>query len=173
MIDFEEYDKAILGNASKLQSMVTAPLMSWDLHLLNSVNRNKFNESDLKKINVLAVENNWNLDTKVRRLLSDPDVVVVTNANLDIVFASENIFAMNGYYPEEIIGKKPNMFQGQGTETAIKKKIGAAISKRRPFSAKITNYYKDGTTYICEIKGFPVFNIEGDLVNFIAFERAA
>ncbi len=173
MIDFEAYDKAISVHTSKLQPMVNAPLMSWDLHLLNSVNRNKFNESDFKKINLIAAENKWNLNAKVSKLLSDPDVVVVTNANLDIVFASENIFAMNGYYPEEIIGKKPNMFQGHGTETAMRKKIGAAISKRKPFSAKITNYYKDGTTYICEIKGFPVFNLEGDLVNFIAFETAA
>jgi PAS domain S-box-containing protein len=35
------------------------------------------------------------------------EVVIVTDAKLEIVFASHNMTKMNGYIEEEVIGKSP------------------------------------------------------------------
>jgi hypothetical protein len=56
------------------------------------------------------------------------EVVIVTDAKLEIVFASHNMTKMNGYV-ERVIGK-PKMFQGQSSNvlTSSKiRKIAAAI----------------------------------------------
>jgi hypothetical protein len=39
------------------------------------------------------------------------EVVIVTDAKLEIVFAS-HMTKMNGYVEEEVIGRSPKMFQG-------------------------------------------------------------
>ena len=65
------------------------------------------------------------------------------------------------------------MFQGQATDDAISREIGIAVQNQLPFEKTILNYCKDGSLYKCHIKGFPVFNKQGELTNFIAFEKIA
>ena len=45
--------------------------------------------------------------------------------------------------------------------------------KREKIDKVILNYCKDGALYKCHIKGFPVFDTNGKLTNFIAFEKIA
>ena len=104
-------------------------------------------------------------------ILGKNHIVVVTDADLNIVHASNSIFDMNGYRPSEIIGKKPKMFQGEKTCKKTSSEIREAINKQESFEATVLNYRKDGTTYNCWIKGIPIRNTKGDVVNFIAFER--
>jgi PAS domain S-box-containing protein len=100
------------------------------------------------------------------------EVVIVTDAKLEIVFASHNMTKMNGYVEEEVIGRSPKMFQGHSSNVLTSSKIRKAI-QQQPFEQTVVNYNKNGEIYICLIKGFPVFNIKGKLSHFIAFEKAA
>ena len=101
------------------------------------------------------------------------DVLIVTNTHFEIVFASKNIFDMNGYFPNEVIGKSPKMFQGPLTSRVSLDSIKVAVQKQLPFTQIITNYKKDGSLYECEINAVPKFDAKGNLVNYIAFERLA
>nr|MBP6414812.1 PAS domain-containing protein [Bacteroidia bacterium] len=74
---------------------------------------------------------------------------------------------------EEVLGRSPKMFQGQATCLKTAKEIGEAVRNHQPFEKRVINYSKDGSVYNCHIKGFPIFNHEGTLTNFIAFEKAA
>ena len=78
---------------------------------------------------------------------------------------------MNGYHPSEIIGRTPKIFQGKGTSKSALTEIREAISAKRPFEATVVKYRKDGSPYKCWIKGTPVKNAIGEVVNFVAFER--
>ncbi|MBC7495080.1 MAG: PAS domain-containing protein, partial [Flavobacterium sp.] len=98
-------------------------------------------------------------------------VIVLTDVNLKIVFASKNMVAMNGYLPSEVIGQHPKMFQGEATNSNVSKIIGNAVKNQLPFKEVVINYCKDGSLYKCEIKGFPIFDSSGKLRNFIAFEK--
>lgn len=65
------------------------------------------------------------------------------------------------------------MFQGESTCPKTSLIIRNAIKKRQPFDEIVTNYCKDGSTYKCHIKGFPVFDRKDNLKHFVAFEKVA
>ncbi len=147
------------------------PISSMDLYAqhFQKVCRNF---QDVKNLHQLSIVQKWESDVPFKNGILDKEyVVVVTDTALNIVYATQNIFTMNGYQPDEIIGKKPKMFQGEKTCHETSREIGIAIQNRAPFEKTITNYRKDGTIYNCWIKGAPIFNTKGDVVNFIAYEK--
>jgi PAS domain-containing protein len=79
------------------------------------------------------------------------EVVIVTDAKLEIVFASHNMTKMNGYVEEED-RKKPKMFQGHSSNVLTSSKIRKAIQLQQPFEQTVVNYNKNGEIYICLIK---------------------
>jgi len=53
-----------------------------------------------------------------------------------------------------------------------RKKIRRSIDDKQQFQSIITNYRKDGSIYKCSIEGYPIFNGQGNLVNYVALEKA-
>ena len=168
-MELATYELALQKYSSKLKTSFT-PLNSWDFHTNNFFTFKKsFSDSIL--LNQLSFKNNWKQNWDLQSKLQNETVIVVTDVNLKIVFASKNMIKMNGYNPKEVIGQHPKMFQGEKTNNETSKEIGLAIKNHLSFKKVITNYCKDGSLYKCEIQGFPVFNKLGVLINFIAFER--
>lgn len=156
-----------------LQDNVSAPLLAWDI-VMEGYWKKMALADDKLALQKLARENTWQQEWNLEAiLLQQGKVIVVTNPLLQIVFASSNITAMNGYTVTELIGKSPKIFQGKNTDENIKKDIRNAINERRGFHTSLINYKKNGDIYNCTIEGAPVFNKEKQLVNFIAFETAA
>jgi PAS domain S-box-containing protein len=128
---------------------------------------------DFNKITSLSNSKKWkNVEWNFKNILEEK-VILITDNNLNIVFASHNMHKMNGYIEAEVLGKSPKMFQGIETVLQTSIEIREAIILQKPFVKKVLNYKKNGEQYYCDIEGFPVFNIKGELVNFIAFEQAA
>ena len=170
-MEFLEYEKAIAKHYDSL-SLMAAPLISWDFYL-QGLSKVKMSVSDATQLKKLVYLNNWKSNWDFQEHLQDDTVIVVTDPRLKIVFASKNIVKMNGYYPIEVIGNSPKMFQGQKTNKKISKEISEAVKNQRPFDKVIINYCKDGSLYKCHIKGYPIFDKKGELINFIAFEKIA
>lgn len=170
MADFKVYHEAYSTYFAN-QNARRTPLLSWNFYVdyLSQLNKTL---NDEQMLAALASDNRW-ITSNFQTKFDNDTVIVVTCPKLKIVFASKNIVRMNGYEPEEIIGKSPKIFQGTKTNTTISGEIREAIEKRQPFEKEVLNYRKDGTLYKCRIKGFPVFNKQGELSNFIAFEKAA
>lgn len=171
MTNFEHYENAIAEYHKNIR-IKTTPVSSWDFHCF-MINEMKNSFIDFNTLEQIATthkwgENDWNIKSKLSE-----EVIIVTDTNLSIVFASQNITKMNGYRPVEVIGKSPRMFQGKNTSTIVSKQIAQAIQLHQPFEKTVINYKKNGQTYICMIKGYPVFNQKGELSHFIAFEKAA
>lgn len=157
----KEYENAIAKYYSKLR-IRTIPLISWDLFTTRPNEASSFN----------TIQKKW--DSKhvfYKVVIQSKKTIVVTNANYEIIFASANITKMNGYSPEEVIGKSPKIFQGKLTTDAAKINIKKAILNKLPFKEIILNYRKDGTVYFCEIEAYPKFDAKGNLINYIAFEK--
>jgi PAS domain S-box-containing protein len=171
MSNLIEYDHA-LARFNRGLKIISNPLFSWDFYYNNLI-KIRLDESDFKNLNLIALQAKWgSQEWGIRESLQD-QVVVVTDAKLTIVFASNNIVEMNGYKATDVIGKNPKMFQGVNTCDVTSNEIRLAIEKQVPFEKKVLNYKKNGDPYYCLIKGYPVFNTKGDLAHFIAFERAA
>ena len=171
MIDLKDYDNAVIKFRKSLNYSVL-PVLSWDFYAEN-LERIKSAEEDMIALMSIVSSNSWNIDTDVldENLKINKNVVVVTDTNLNIVFATKNIWEMNQYHPNEILGKTPKMFQGSKTSKSTLKIVSEAVKTNTPFEVTIVNYRKDGSTYNCWIHGQPVFDKKGKVVNFIAFEK--
>ncbi|MDG1871731.1 MAG: PAS domain-containing protein, partial [Flavobacterium sp.] len=166
MNSFLEYDKGVAKFNQELR-LITSPITSWDFYG-DIINDFRTINSDAKLINDLGTQSKWlNENWDLKSILKD-EVIVVTDASLKIVFASQNIAKMNGYTPAEVIGNSPRMFQGEKTCSIVSNEIREAIMNKVSFEKKVINYKKNGELYYCLIKGFPVFNKSGDLSHFIA-----
>ncbi|WP_264566248.1 PAS domain-containing protein [Flavobacterium sp. N3904] len=148
------------------------PLISWGLSSTFHVEIKNI-ISDVHKISNLAHKKKWkNTDWNFKIKLEEK-VILITDAKLNIVFASHNMHKMNGYSEKEVLGESPKMFQGKETVAQTSREISEAIALQKPFVKQVLNYKKTGELYYCNIEGFPIFNKKGELVNFIAFEQAA
>jgi PAS domain S-box-containing protein len=170
-MDFCQYEEAVVKyhNTLDIKGM---PIHAWPFRfdLINSL---KAVIEDTNKLVQLSVvhkwsKHGWDFESKLKE-----EVVIVTDSKLRIVFASKNILNMNGYNNEEVIGQSPKMFHGVDTDLEVSNEIRLAIQNKEPFEKKVLNYKKNGETYHCLIKGYPVFNSKGDVSHFIAFEKVA
>jgi PAS domain S-box-containing protein len=182
-ITFELYNQKIMSNLNQYEGAIvnyhndlrikSLPVFSLDFHyeLLKEVKKSFL---DLKTLKQIAHQNKWKLspDWDISAPIKE-EVIIVTDAKLTIVFASHNMFEMNGYLGTEVLGKSPKMFQGQVTDSNVSKEINTAIQSQQAFEKTVLNYKKNGEIYACLIKGYPVFNLKGQLSHYIAFEKAA
>jgi len=171
MTDLDDYDNAFAKYSKTLENKCM-PLLSWDL-FSSHFDKLKNSIFDSNKLETLAKNNRWSGNWDFAGELQQENTIVVTDTKLNIVFASQNIIEMTGYSSEEILGKNPKIFQGKETSLQELQSIREAIHLQKPFERTIVNYKKNGKPYLCKIKGFPVFNSEKELVNFVAFEKAA
>ncbi len=171
MEELRNYDDAVV-KFHKTLKFNSLPLTSWDYYAPFFEKTCSVAE-DINSLSQLALNNAWDFDTLIfeEELKAKEHVIVVTDAHLNIVYATQNMWDMNRYHPKQIIGNKPKMFQGEKTCKNSLKVISNAVRERKPFEAIIVNYRKDGSTYNCWIKGQPILNTAGEVINFIAFER--
>lgn len=170
MKEIREYDFAAKKFYTK-QDFTSLPLESWDL-FANAFDALCNNLGELNVLRAMAHANNWKDSAFIEtRLQEEPTVIVVTDAQLQIVHTSKEIYGMTGYRSEEIVGKTPKIFQGEKTCRDTANKIRKAIQEEQMFEATVINYRKDGSTYKCWLQGIPIKNTKGKVVNFIAFEK--
>lgn len=149
------------------------PLLCWDI-IQEGLSRRAEFAKDIDLLNRLIKEKRWHFTTERALdncLVWENKIIIVTSPDLHIAFATKNLYEMNGYRPEEVIGRNPKMFQGKRTTAGEKQIIRTAIITLKPFDTVITNYRKDGSIYKCHIEGYPVFDDRHQLVNFIALEN--
>ncbi|MFE3867631.1 PAS domain-containing protein [Flavobacterium sp. LS2P90] len=172
MSNLKQYEEAIVYYNSGLR-IKSLPIFSSNFHyeFLKEV---KESFLDLNSLKEMAVKNRWRLssDWDINATIKE-EVIVVTDAKLTIVFASHNMVKMNGYLVKEVLGKSPKMFQGQVTDRIVSNEINLAIQSQQAFEKTVLNYKKNGDIYACLIKGYPIFNLKGQLTHYIAFEKAA
>jgi diguanylate cyclase (GGDEF)-like protein/PAS domain S-box-containing protein len=110
-------------------------------------------------------------------VVNSVDAVVITDAAAGdgqtdrIVYVNAAFTRMTGFSATEAIGRTPRMLQGPGTDRVELDRVGQALRHRRPVSAELTNYRKDGTEFCVELSISPVSDAEGACVYFTAIQR--
>ncbi|WP_427875598.1 PAS domain S-box protein [Flavobacterium sp. MMS24-S5] len=90
----------------------SVPILSWDFHY-EYLNELKALSTDLKRVSEISDEFIWDEKTLNIQERIKNEVVLITDLDLKIVFASSGIKKMTGYKEEEILGKTPKMFHEQ------------------------------------------------------------
>jgi PAS domain S-box-containing protein len=96
--------------------------------------------------------------------------VILTDSSRKIMWVNDGFTSITGYTLSEVIGKKPSLLQGPGSEKDVIQRIRFNLENEISFKDCITNYRKNGEPYQCKLVVHPVFADDGNLTNFIAFE---
>lgn len=97
--------------------------------------------------------------------------VILTDPAKRILWVNEDFSRITGYTAMEAIGKVPGaLLQGPGTEQDVVHRIRKGLQQKVSLKEQLTNYRKNGEPYLCRLVIHPIFDIQNQLINFIAFE---
>lgn len=103
--------------------------------------------------------------------MSPQVAIVLTDAYKRIMWVNDGFTNLTGYEMAEVVGRSPgSILQGRQTEAEIVRKLRRSLERREAIKATITNYRKNGEEYPCRLVIHPIFDFDGNLTNFIAFE---
>lgn len=113
----------------------------------------------------------------IRALAHDAAVgIVVTDRMVDppgptILYANVAFSRLVGRDLADIVGRTPRFMQGKETRREILDAFHGALSAGERFHGYLTNYRGDGSKYRAEIDCRPMRSADGQIENFVAFER--
>jgi len=97
--------------------------------------------------------------------------VILTDASRRILWVNNDFESITGYGLTEVIGRSPGqILQGPKTEPDAIDRIRQGLAREEPFKETITNYRKNGESYLCKLVIHPIYDDAKTLVNFLAFE---
>lgn len=100
------------------------------------------------------------------------EAVVITDAEGYITWVNKEFTTMTGYEAEKVLNFKPgDILQGKETDPEQVKDISQKIKDNIPFKDIVINYRKDGTKFWMEMDVIPIFDDQGEKINYISFER--
>ena len=99
------------------------------------------------------------------------NAVIITDADGLVEWVNDGFSKITGYSLEEVQGTKPgSLLQGALTNPQTIKNIREAIRAQQSFQGEILNYHKNGNPYWLYLQINPIFDGQGNLVQFIAIE---
>ena len=110
--------------------------------------------------------------TRLSRLASETtNGVVVTDADIKVVWVNEAFTRITGYAREEAIGRNPGrLLQGPESSTTAIAAMRRAIREGKPFTVEALNYERAGQPYWVEISSSPMRDQKGRIEGFIAVQ---
>jgi PAS domain S-box-containing protein len=116
-------------------------------------------EIELRKLSLIATNTN--------------NAVIITDPYGRIEWVNGSFEKSTGYTLEEVKGLKPKDFlQVRDERTAeVRQNISNALIKKEFVEVEILNKNKYGDEYVISLQISPIFDKDGDLVNFIALQR--
>jgi len=103
-----------------------------------------------------------------------PIGVTMTDPNREdnpIRYENEYFEELTGYAKSETYGRNHRFLQGERTAQDRVAEIREAIDAQEPISLELRNYRKDGTEFWNRVEIAPVFDDNGELVNFVGFQQ--
>ena len=116
-------------------------------------------EIELKKLSLIA--------TKTK------SGVIISDNHGRIEWVNSSFEQTSGYTLDEVKGRKPKDFLQQEplTNKEARQKLASALSKKENVEVTIMNVSKSGRPYYNQLEITPVFDDEGNHINFIAVQR--
>lgn len=97
--------------------------------------------------------------------------VILTDARRRIIWVNDDFTRITGYSLGEVTGKVPGaILQGPRSEPDAVQRIRKSLANEESFKDEITNYRKNGESYLCRLVVHPIYDDNDVLTNFIAFE---
>jgi len=124
------------------------------MSLVEDITERKKAENELRKLS-LAVEQN-------------PISIVITDINGVIEYGNPKVSNISGYTPEELIGKKPDIFKSGETPDDVYKELWTTILAGREWQGELLNRKKNGELYWEATSISPITDSSGIITHFLA-----
>jgi diguanylate cyclase (GGDEF)-like protein/PAS domain S-box-containing protein len=105
---------------------------------------------------------------------SDAVIIVDVAAGLEnrrISWVNEAFTRLTGYRFDEVLGRSPQLLNGPLTDRRQIERLESMIVRRRPFSAEVAHYRKNGTAFWADVNVTPLFASDGTCTHVIGVER--
>lgn len=160
---------------NQIEPLSSKPLLSWDISNTNYfdvVNKNKI-LLDIEKIKFFAKKYNWKNDFQTLFLENDFEALVLTDLSEKIMWVNDGFTKMTGYSKHFALNKHPRFLQGKDTLSQTKETLKLNLKDKKSFELCITNYKKDKTPYLCQVKIFPLYSSQNSnqTTHFLALEK--
>ncbi|WP_460879064.1 PAS domain-containing sensor histidine kinase [Pontibacter rugosus] len=97
--------------------------------------------------------------------------VVITDALGRTEWVNSEFTRVTGYTLREVLGKKPgHLLQGPDTDPMAVQYMNSQVLKKQPFHVELINYRKNGEKFWFSMNITPMFDDEGNLVQFFAIQ---
>jgi PAS domain S-box-containing protein len=97
--------------------------------------------------------------------------VIITDAEGGIVYANRAFEQITGYLAAEVLGEVPRVLKSSVQEADAHQELQATIQGGQTWQGRLVNRRKDGSTYDADITVAPVYNGNGQLVNYVSIQR--
>ncbi|MUV88959.1 PAS domain S-box protein [Halapricum sp. CBA1109] len=114
------------------------------------------------------------LRRKSRAIEAAPIGITISDPSREdnpLIYANQQFHDRTGYSPEEAIGRNCRFLQGEDTDPETVARIRAAIDDERPVTAELRNYTRDGSMFWNQLEVAPVWDADGELLNYVGFQR--
>ena len=105
-------------------------------------------------------------------VLSHLDVgVAITDPLLEdspLIYVNDSYVKMTGYSRRDLLGRNPRFLQGEETSPQELRRVAELLSTGQPYLGDLLNYRQDGSTFVNRMAIHPVFNSQGQVVQYVA-----
>lgn len=99
------------------------------------------------------------------------DAILITDVAGIIAYSNKAFTKLTGYDQADVIGKKPNLLQGVGTDRKVIARLKESMKKGLgDYEGSAINYRKDGTPFIMHWRVVPV-KVLGEIKAWVAIQR--
>ncbi len=100
-----------------------------------------------------------------------PDMVLITDPEGRIVYANAAAESITGFRREEMLGQNPRLFKSDQHDAGFYRSMWEALLRGETWKGHIVNRRKDRTLWDAESVITPVFNVRGELENYLCTAR--
>ncbi len=99
------------------------------------------------------------------------EAIMITDKHGMIEFVNPSFEKTTGFSSEEVMGKPPSLLKSGQHDKKFYENLWRTILSGKPWKGHLIDKKKDGTIYEEEASISPVFNDNGDIINFVALKR--
>ena len=103
-----------------------------------------------------------------RAVEQNPNSIVITDINGNIVYVNPKFCEVTGYSYEEAIGKNPRILKSGYQSKEIYQNLWKTILNGKEWNGEFLNRKKNGELYWEKASICPIFDSKGNMINFIA-----
>lgn len=102
-----------------------------------------------------------------RILESMANGVALANKDRRLTFVNKAFEQITGYSNQEMEGQPCHVLQGEKTDPIQVQRIRDALGSQQAFQGELINYRKDGTLFWNQLTISPIFDADGQLIQFV------